>query len=89
LRDLWPDSSTLYATIVPGHVQDLDPETTAVTAAGVMRLRPFDVARQLVSFRTRATTRHARHHTRTRFVGFVASELRTVYMAPDASDGHR
>jgi len=60
--DLWPDTTTLYATIARGHVpppeSDAPPDVEPVTArqegavgAGILFIRPLDFARQLTTFR--------------------------------------
>ncbi|GGV31568.1 GMC oxidoreductase [Paenarthrobacter nicotinovorans] len=62
--DLWPDTTTLYATIARGHVpppeRDAPPEVPAepprvqqegTVGAGILYIRPLDFARQLTTFR--------------------------------------
>jgi cholesterol oxidase len=60
--DSWADTTTLYATIVRGHVPPPDPSqppsdewasppAVAVAGAGILRIRPLDFARQLTTFR--------------------------------------
>ncbi len=49
--DLWPDTTTLYATILRGHVQPEDDAPAEIAAAGMLYIRPLDFARQLTTFR--------------------------------------
>ncbi len=60
--DSWADTTTLYATIVRGHVPPPDPgqppsdewaspPAVAVAGAGILRIRPLDFAKQLTTFR--------------------------------------
>jgi cholesterol oxidase len=62
--DSWADTTTLYATIVRGHVPPPDPgrpvseewetpDAGAVAGAGILRIRPLDFAKQLTTFRAR------------------------------------
>jgi cholesterol oxidase len=49
---VWPETSTLYTTILDGHVEqtDVEPEPAPI-AAGVLRIKPLDFAWQLTTFR--------------------------------------
>jgi len=60
--DSWADTTTLYATIVRGHVPPPDPgqprssewespDASAVAGSGILRIRPLDFAKQLTTFR--------------------------------------
>ncbi|MGA4669929.1 GMC oxidoreductase [Propionibacteriaceae bacterium Y1923] len=48
--DIWTDTSTLYTTLVRGHVHP-DDQDGEVIGAGVLRIKPLDFARQLTTFR--------------------------------------
>ena len=49
--DVWKDTTTLFTRVLQGHV-DADGEAGAeVVAAGVLRIRARDFARQLTTFR--------------------------------------
>ena len=37
--DLWPDTTTLYTTIVDGHVERTELERATAAAAGVLRIQ--------------------------------------------------
>ncbi|MCT9868930.1 GMC oxidoreductase [Paenarthrobacter aurescens] len=55
--DLWPDTTTLYATILRGHVppdagpRDAGAAHEGVVGAGILYIRPVDFAKQLTTFR--------------------------------------
>lgn len=51
--DVWPDTTTLYATILRGHVPPgaAEPDPDGVAGAGILYIRPLDFARQLTTFR--------------------------------------
>jgi cholesterol oxidase len=50
--DVWEDTSTLYTSIVPGHVPpDQEPDDD-VSAAGILRIQVLDFAQQMTTFRT-------------------------------------
>ncbi|WOH19988.1 GMC oxidoreductase [Paenarthrobacter sp. GOM3] len=51
--DVWPDTTTLYATILRGHVPPgaAEPDPEGVAGAGILYIRPLDFARQLTTFR--------------------------------------
>ncbi|MFZ1411813.1 MAG: GMC family oxidoreductase [Micropruina sp.] len=47
--DIWADTSTLYITLLKGHV--LPGETGSVLGAGMLRILPGDFAKQVTTFR--------------------------------------
>ena len=60
--DVWGDTTTLYVTVLRGHVAPSDPGTSGtpssgyedknpVAGAGMLYIRPWDFARQLTTFR--------------------------------------
>ncbi|MFI0348827.1 GMC oxidoreductase [Actinomadura sp. 9N407] len=75
---IWPDTSTLYARILDGHVEEGD-ETAPVLAAGVLHIQLTDFARQLTTFRTTGPGGPA---ALLEFGRFFAGELWEVY-GPD------
>jgi cholesterol oxidase len=80
--DLWKDTSTLYVTLLRGHVQpDEDGE---VIGAGLLRILPQDFARQLTTFRAGGKGPVA---SMARFGAFFGKSLRDVYLAPSAPQG--
>jgi predicted acylesterase/phospholipase RssA len=76
-RDSWPDTTTLYVTLL-----DIDDEhRETVVAAGVLKLTPFGFVRLLGSMRALAPTPLSRARTLSRFGAFFFGGLREVYSA--------
>jgi cholesterol oxidase len=73
---LWLDTSTLYARLLEGHVEDKDDDTAEVVAAGVLRIQPSDLARMITTFRTAGPDGA---EALARFCGFFLGELWDVY----------
>jgi hypothetical protein len=48
---VWRDTTTMYVRVLRGHVEEEDEPGAEVVASGIMRLRPWDFARQLATFR--------------------------------------
>jgi hypothetical protein len=48
---VWRDTTTLYVRVLRGHVMEEDEPGAEVVASGILRLRPWDFARQLATFR--------------------------------------
>ncbi len=75
--DLWRDTSTLYITLLRGHVA---PGLTGeVIGAGLLRILPQDFARQLTTFRAGGAGPLA---SVARFGAFFGKSLRDVYLTP-------
>lgn len=49
--DVWKDTTTLFTRILQGHVAEGDDEGAEELAAGVLRIRARDFAKQLTTFR--------------------------------------
>jgi predicted acylesterase/phospholipase RssA len=79
--DLWPDTTTLYTTIVEGHVERDQLGTAPVVAAGILRIRPAMFARQLTTFRASGGTATARAAAMGRFGRIFTGALWDVYVA--------
>jgi cholesterol oxidase len=76
---IWPDTSTLYARILDGHVEEGADEDAAVLGAGILQIKLTDFARQLTTFRT---TGPGGPLALVSFGRFFAGELWEVY-GPD------
>ncbi|MEW2353940.1 GMC family oxidoreductase [Spirillospora sp. NPDC029432] len=82
---IWPDTSTLYCTILEGHADEDDAEDTGdagdarILGAGVLHIQLTDFARQLTTFRTSGPAGPA---ALLDFGRFFAGELWEVY-GPD------
>ena len=49
--DVWKDTTTLFTRVLQGHVAEGDDDAAPELAAGVLRIRMRDFARQLTTFR--------------------------------------
>jgi cholesterol oxidase len=78
--DLWPDTTTLYTTILEGHVEGAAKESATVVAAGILRIRPMMFARQLTTFRSSGDTLAARAGAMSRFARLFTGALWDVYV---------
>ncbi|MGJ6979366.1 GMC oxidoreductase [Aestuariimicrobium soli] len=82
--DLWSDTSTLYITLLRGHVPPGD--EGEVAGAGVLRILPQDFARQLTTFRGSGDKPL---HALAGFVRFFVGSLRDVYLRPGGRKARR
>ncbi len=80
--DVWKDTSTLYITLLRGHVPP--GEDGEAIGAGLLRILPQDFARQLTTFRAGGGGPVA---SMARFGAFFGKSLRDVYLAPAAPKG--
>ena len=76
---VWRDTSTLYTRVLRGHLEEGDEPGAEVVASGILRLRPWDFARQLATFRAGATTRAGRVAALGRFDALFLGQLWQVY----------
>jgi cholesterol oxidase len=76
---VWPDTSTLYARILDGHVEEEGDQSATVLGAGVLHIQLADFARQLTTFRTAG---EGGPSAMLEFGRFFAGELWEVY-GPD------
>lgn len=77
--DIWSDTSTLYITLLRGHVPP--GEEGEVVAAGVLRILPQDFARQLTTFRGSG---ESPVQAIAGFSAFFSKALKDVYLRPPA-----
>ena len=82
--DLWQDTTTLYVTLLAGHVGP--GESGDPVGAGVLRILPLDFARQLTTFRAGGSGALSSLATFGRFFG---ESLRDVYLSPTGGPGGR
>jgi hypothetical protein len=78
--DLWPDTTTLYTTILDGHVERRDRDSATIVAAGILRIEPLMFARQLTTFRASGGTVAARAGAMARFGRLFTGALWDVYL---------
>jgi cholesterol oxidase len=50
--DLWSDTSTLFTSILAGHVDEAAETDAALLGRGILHILPLDFAKQLTTFRT-------------------------------------
>ena len=78
----WRDTSTLYTRVLRGHVEEGDESRAEVVASGILRLRPWDFARQLTTFRAGASSPAGRVAAIGRFDALFLGQLWQVYGRP-------
>jgi cholesterol oxidase len=78
--DLWSDTTTLFTTIVDGHVERAELAGSTVVAAGILRIRPAMFARQLTTFRASGGSLVARASAMSRFGLLFMGALWNVYL---------
>ena len=81
---VWRDTSTLYVRVLRGHVEE-DESGAEVVASGILRLRPFDFARQLASFRAAGPPLAGRIAAIGRFDALFLGQIWQVYDRPVVS----
>jgi cholesterol oxidase len=77
--DVWRDTSTLYITLMKGHIPS--GSEGEVMGAGVLRILLRDFARQLTTFKASG---EGKLGSLTGFGKFFARSLRDIYLAPSA-----
>lgn len=78
--DMWSDTTTLYTSILDGHVEPADVPAATVTAAGVIRIRPLMFARQVTTFRSDGPSLAGRIRAMVRFARLFTGALWDVYL---------
>ena len=81
----WRDTSTLYTRVLRGHLEEGDESRAEVVASGILRLRPFDFARQLASFRAAGPPLAGRIAAIGRFDALFLGQIWQVYDRPVVS----
>jgi cholesterol oxidase len=76
---VWRDTTTLYVRVLRGHVEEGDEPGAEVVASGILRLRPWDFARQLSTFRAGGPTPAKRVAAVVRFDALFLGALWQVY----------
>jgi cholesterol oxidase len=79
LTAVWPETTTLYARILNGHVEETDENPDALVGCGILRILPTDFAWQLTTFRARGPDIRVGLGGLAAFGKFFASELWGVY----------
>ena len=76
---VWRDTSTLFVRVLRGHVEERDEPGAEVVVSGIMRLRPWDFARQLATFRAGEPSLAGRIAAIGRFDALFLAALWQVY----------
>lgn len=76
---IWRDTSTLYARILRGHLEERDEPDAEVVASGILRLHPLDFVRQLATFRGGGASPAGRIAAIGRFDALFLGQLWRVY----------
>lgn len=79
---VWRDTSTLYIRVLRGHVGEEDEPGAETVASGILRLRPWDFARQLATFRARDCDLAGKVAAIGRFDALFVGQLWQVYGSP-------
>lgn len=77
--DVWPDTSTLYTRLLRGHTEPHEDADADLVAAGILRIRKRDFARQLTTFRSDAPRPRERAAALARFNRAFAGQLWGLY----------
>ncbi len=79
---VWRDTSTLYVRVLRGHVEEGNEPGAEVVASGILRLKPADFARQLLTFRAAVPSLAGRIAAIGRFDALFLGQLWQVYGRP-------
>ena len=77
--DLWTDTTTLFTSILEGHVGPEEEAQAPVVASGIINIHLLDFFRQLTTFRTQGPTPAERASALTRFGKLFLGDLWDVY----------
>ncbi|HYO60427.1 MAG TPA: patatin-like phospholipase family protein [Actinomycetota bacterium] len=77
--DAWRDTTTLYTKVLRGRVEANDEKGAEVVAAGILKIRPADFARQMTTFRATGPTARDKADALRRFGQMFLGRLWDVY----------
>jgi hypothetical protein len=78
--DVWRDTTTLFTRVLRGHVEAEQDESAELVAAGVLRIRVRDFAKQLTTFRAHGPGALAKLGALTRFGWIFLGQLAEAYV---------
>jgi hypothetical protein len=78
--DVWRDTTTLFTRVYRGHVEEHEEADAELVAAGVLRIRMRDFARQLTTFRASGPGAAARLGALARFGWIFVGQLAEAYL---------
>jgi hypothetical protein len=79
----WRDTTTLYTRVLQGRIEEKEEGTAKIAAAGIIRMTPFLLLRQLLSFRASGSHRLnpvAGANLIARFHAFFVGTLADIYL---------
>jgi cholesterol oxidase len=78
--DVWRDTTTLFTRVLRGHVEAAEDDSAELVAAGVLRIRIRDFAKQLTTFRAGGPGVAAKLGALTRFGWIFLGHLAEAYV---------
>jgi len=85
--DVWRDTTTLFTRVLRGHVEASEDDTAEVVAAGVLRIRIRDFAKQLTTFRAGGPDLRSKLAAVLRFGWIFMGHLAQVYVRKATRSG--
>jgi hypothetical protein len=85
--DVWKDTTTLFTRVLQGHVDAAGEASAEVVAAGVLRIRARDFARQLTTFRSTGVGLGKQLGALVTFGRIFMLQLAEVYLRRGGRDG--
>jgi len=77
--DIWTDTSTLFTNLYEGHIEESQEASSTIVAAGILRIKIADFAKQLTTFRSNGSTFSKRADAMAKFGKLFAGSLWDVY----------
>lgn len=77
--DIWGETTTLYTTIMAGHVDVGEDGMAPVISAGILHIKPLDFAHQLTTFRVTGPGLSGRWRALCAFAGLFMGQLWEVF----------
>jgi cholesterol oxidase len=78
-KDVWGDTTTLFTKILAGYVEVGGDDKAPLIAAGILRIRPLDLAHQLTTFRVTGPGLPGRLRALRAFGSFFVGQLWEVF----------
>lgn len=79
VNEVWPETSTLYTTILRGSVEEGQDARAPLVGRGILHILPLDFARQLTTFRVSGGTAAGELGALARFGDLFAGQLWEVF----------
>jgi cholesterol oxidase len=78
--DVWKDTTTLFTSVLQGHVAEGDDDAAEKLAVGVLRIRARDFAKQLTTFRAGGPSLGSQLGALVRFGVIFVQQLADAYL---------